>query len=57
MRKRGLKAIPKFRSEAEERPFWETHDSTEYVDWSKAVIARGQVEPRAGSKAMPRLRD
>ncbi len=31
-----LKDIPRFRSEAEERRFWETHDSTEYVDWSKA---------------------
>jgi len=30
------KAIPKFRSESEERVFWETHDSTEYVDWSRA---------------------
>lgn len=31
-----LKPIPHFRSEAEEREFWQTHDSTEYVDWSKA---------------------
>jgi predicted DNA binding CopG/RHH family protein len=31
-----LKPIPNFRSEAEERKFWETHDSTDYVDWSKA---------------------
>ncbi len=30
------KRIPKFRSEAEERRFWATHDSTEYLDWSKA---------------------
>ena len=28
--------IPKFRSEAEERRFWATHDSTEYMDWRKA---------------------
>lgn len=34
-----LKPIPKFKSEAEERKFWQTHDSTEYVDWSKAVRA------------------
>jgi predicted DNA binding CopG/RHH family protein len=33
---RKLKPIPRFRSEAEERKFSETHDSTEYVDWSKA---------------------
>lgn len=31
-----LKAIPKFSSEAKERAFWETHDSTEYVDWKDA---------------------
>ena len=30
------KAVPKFAGEAEERMFWETHDSTEYLDWSKA---------------------
>ena len=30
------KAVPKFANEAEERAFWETHDSTEYLDWSKA---------------------
>ena len=31
-----LKQIPTFGSEAEERRFWETHDSSDYVDWSKA---------------------
>jgi predicted DNA binding CopG/RHH family protein len=35
-----LKSIPKFRSEKEERKFWETHDSTEYLDWATAVHAR-----------------
>jgi predicted DNA binding CopG/RHH family protein len=35
-----LKPIPRFRSEAEERKFWETHDSTNYVDWSKAQRVR-----------------
>jgi predicted DNA binding CopG/RHH family protein len=34
-----MKAIPKFHSEAEEREFWETHDSTQYLDWSKATKA------------------
>jgi predicted DNA binding CopG/RHH family protein len=28
--------LPKFKSEAEERRFWATHDSTEYLDWSTA---------------------
>lgn len=32
-----LKPIPHFNSEAQEREFWQTHDSTEYVDWSKAI--------------------
>lgn len=36
MPKRRLKPVPKFASEAAERLFWETHDSTEYVDWSNA---------------------
>jgi predicted DNA binding CopG/RHH family protein len=35
-----LKSIPKFRSEAAERQFWETHDSSEYIDWSKAERVR-----------------
>ena len=38
--KLGLKVIPEFESEADERRFWETHDSTEYVDWSKAQFVR-----------------
>ena len=33
------KNIPKFRTEAEERRFWQTHDSTDYIDWSKAEVA------------------
>jgi predicted DNA binding CopG/RHH family protein len=35
-----LKKISRFATEAEERKFWETHDSTDYVDWSKAQRAR-----------------
>lgn len=35
-----LKKIPEFKTEAEERTFWKTHDSTEYVDWGKARTAR-----------------
>jgi len=30
------KKIPKFKSEDDEREFWATHDSSEYVDWKKA---------------------
>jgi predicted DNA binding CopG/RHH family protein len=35
-----LKQIPEFSSEAEEQAFWETNDSTEYLDWSKAKNAK-----------------
>jgi predicted DNA binding CopG/RHH family protein len=34
------KKIPKFKNEDEERDFWATHDSTEYVDWKKAKRIR-----------------
>ena len=34
-----IKNIPDFKNEDEERAFWATHDSTEYVDWSKAEKA------------------
>ena len=35
-----LKRVPAFKSEAEERRFWETHDSTDYVDWAKGERVR-----------------
>ncbi len=31
-----LLSIPKFASEKEEREFWMTHDSVDYVDWTKS---------------------
>ena len=31
-----MKKIPEFKTEAEERDFWENHDSTEYVNWKQA---------------------
>ena len=34
------KPLPSFKTEAEERKFWETHDSTDYIDWSKAERVR-----------------
>ncbi len=36
---RKLKPLPVFKSEDEEREFWATHDSTDYVDWDKAERA------------------
>ena len=32
----SLKKMPEFKTEAEERVFWETHDSTDYLDWRQA---------------------
>ena len=29
------KQIPEFKNEDEEREFWATHDSTEYINWSQ----------------------
>jgi len=37
---RQLKRIPPFKTEAQERRFWESHDSTEYVKWSQAEDVR-----------------
>ena len=34
-----LKKIPTFKTEKEEREFWESHDSSEYLDLSKAQRA------------------
>src|SRR5260221_7591581 len=33
------KAVPTFSSEAEERKFWETHDTSPFVDWGTARVA------------------
>ena len=32
-----LKRVPAFKSEAAERRFWQTHDTTEYFDGAKSV--------------------
>jgi predicted DNA binding CopG/RHH family protein len=38
-KRRARSTIPAFRSEAQERRFWETHDTSPFVDWSKARVA------------------
>jgi predicted DNA binding CopG/RHH family protein len=35
-----LKPIPKFKNENDEGIFWEAHDSTDYINWNKASLAR-----------------
>lgn len=37
---RKRKPIPTFQNEAEERDFWERHDSADYVDWDTAEHVR-----------------
>jgi predicted DNA binding CopG/RHH family protein len=34
-----MKPIPEFENEDEERAFWAQHDSSEYIDWSRAQRA------------------
>jgi predicted DNA binding CopG/RHH family protein len=34
------KKIPEFKTEAEEREFWESHDSSDYLDWGQAHAVR-----------------
>ena len=36
MKKVKKETIPKFRNEDEEREFWASHDSTDYIYWSEA---------------------
>ena len=33
-----LKKIPKFKTTAAERTFWEKHDSSDYLDWRQADV-------------------
>jgi predicted DNA binding CopG/RHH family protein len=40
------KSVPVFKNEAEERAFWETHDSSDYVDWTKGQrVALPNLKP------------
>lgn len=36
MKEKSSNKIPKFKNENQEREFWGSHDSTEWIDWSKA---------------------
>lgn len=33
-----LKKIPTFKTESDERDFWDKHDSSDYVDWKQAQL-------------------
>jgi predicted DNA binding CopG/RHH family protein len=50
------KNIPKFKSESEERQFWQKADSTEYIDWSdaeEAVFSRLKPSTKTISIRLP----
>ncbi|MHB8597269.1 MAG: BrnA antitoxin family protein [Ktedonobacteraceae bacterium] len=51
------KPLPHLNSEDEEREFWATHDSTEYIDWSKAernpTLSRLKPSTRTVSIRLP----
>lgn len=40
------KKVPTFKTEAEERNFWENNDSSDYIDWTQAKrIAMPNLKP------------
>ena len=50
------KQIPEFSSEDEERDFWSTHDSADYLDWSqakRAVLPRLKPSTKTISLRLP----
>jgi predicted DNA binding CopG/RHH family protein len=51
-----LKPVPEFDNEDEEREFWATQDSTEYIDWETAermVFPRLKPSTKTISLRMP----
>ena len=38
--KKNTKSLPTFKSEADERAYWEANDSTAHIDWNKAQRVR-----------------
>ena len=40
------KKVPKFKTEAEERKFWQQNDSSDYIDWADAEeVVLPQLKP------------
>jgi predicted DNA binding CopG/RHH family protein len=53
-----LKEIPSFKSEDEEREFWASQDSTEYVNWDEAeaiILPKLKPSTRTISLRLPEL--
>ena len=48
------KTIPKFTDEAQERAYWETHDSMEHLDWAKAKkVTLPNLKPATQPEKLP----
>ena len=50
------KKVPKFKTEAEERKFWQQNDSSDYIDWADAeevVLPRLKPSTRKISIRLP----
>ena len=43
--KKKIKPVPKFKTEQDEREFWNTHDTTDYFDFSKANRVEIEFDP------------
>jgi predicted DNA binding CopG/RHH family protein len=53
-----LKEIPTFKNEDEEREFWATHDSTDYINWAEAdeaIFPKLKPSTRTISLRLPEL--
>ena len=47
------KTIPTFANEAQERAYWESHDSTQHIDWTKAKkVALPNLKPTTKTIAL-----
>ena len=56
---KAIRPLPKFSSEAQERAYWESHDSSLHVDWAKAKkLSLPNLKPttKAPSDPLPQLR-
>ena len=51
-KKKQLKKIPKFKNEDEEREFWATADSTDYINWDNAMINPGFPNLKPSTKTI-----
>jgi len=49
--------IPKFPHEDEERDFWATHDSSEFIDWRQAKRLTCKNLKSSGQLPIPRCFD